>query len=510
MNEPASKRPFGHLRTLSDPLASAWQILAVALVVGVLAGLLRVPRSLAVDLPLSIRWTAAASGVCLALLLDWLDRRLGLMNAVTPHLKLACLGTVAISGVLFYVLRARLHWGDSAMLVGSLEAGVHRWNPRWLTGMIGLAYAYDPLRAVLPATLFVTLVYIGLGCAGLLLLASTLDTIAEKRPVPLRVMLLVLASPATLLLFSGYLEIYAVPQFGVILFLWASARMSFGHGRLGFGAFGLVTGFASLLYIGNLLLPAFGAMLSLARLSATQPLDPRLAVRQLGRFTLGLAAAAYGSLCFVRGELILDAGRLVRALPWMLDVATDVLRTEATGASLRSVVPDALSLTRARQWLETWSLYGYFGLMLAVAVLVLCVTDGSLRRALLAECRRGYLPILVGLAAVYLTVSYFKRPVMGFRDWDLFLYAAYPVNLIGAYLWLRLGSQAAAVGRMGAVFAVCAAAWGAMAYAYVNPLRPEWDALPGRRHVSAFETYDVMQRVAAPDLAAAGEATFLP
>jgi hypothetical protein len=115
--------------------------------------------------------------------------------------------------------------------------------------------------------------------------------------------------------------------------------MSFGHGRLGFGTFGLVTGFASLLYIGNLLLPAFGAMLSLARLSATQPLDPRLAVRQFGRFTLGLAAAAYGSLCFVRGELILDAGRLVRALPWMLEVATDVLRTEATGASLRSVVP---------------------------------------------------------------------------------------------------------------------------------------------------------------------------
>ena len=51
MSEPASKRRFGPLRTLSDPLASAWQIVAVALVVGVLTGLLRVPRSLAVDLP---------------------------------------------------------------------------------------------------------------------------------------------------------------------------------------------------------------------------------------------------------------------------------------------------------------------------------------------------------------------------------------------------------------------------------------------------------------------------
>jgi hypothetical protein len=431
MNEPGSKRPFGHFRTLSDPMAGAWQIVVVALVVGVLTGLLRVPRSLAVDLPLGIRWAAAASGVCLAILLDWLDRRLGLVNALRPHLKLACLGTVAIVGILFYVLRARLHWGDSAMLVGSLEAGVHRWNPRWLTGMIGLAHAYDPIRAVLPATLFITLVYIALGCAGVLLLASTLVTIADERPVPFRVMLLVLASPATLLLFSGYLEIYAVPHFGVILFLWAGARMSFGHGRLGFGTFGLVTGFASLLYIGNLLLPVLGVLLSLARLSATEQPDPRLAARQFGRFTLALAAAAYGSLCFVRGELILDAGRLRRAFPWMVDIASDVLRTEATGASLNSVVPDALSLARARQWLETWSLYGYFGLLLAIAVLVLSVTDGSLRRSLLAECRRGYLPLLAGLAAVYLTVSYVKRPVMGFRDWDLFLYAAYRVNLLG-------------------------------------------------------------------------------
>jgi hypothetical protein len=178
--------------------------------------------------PWASAWAAAASGVCLAIFLDWLDRRLGLVNALRPHLKLACLGTVAISGILFYGLRARLHWGDSAMLVGSLDAGVHRWNPRWLTGMIGLAYAYDPLRGVLPATLFVTLVYVALGCAGLLLLASTLDTIAEKRPVPFRVMLLVLASPATLLLFSGYLEIYAVPHFGVILFLWAGARIGTG------------------------------------------------------------------------------------------------------------------------------------------------------------------------------------------------------------------------------------------------------------------------------------------
>jgi hypothetical protein len=376
--------------------------------------------------------------------------------------------------------------------------------------MIGLAYAYDPIRALLSATLFVTLVYVGLGCAGLLLLASTLRTIAGERPVPFRAMLLVLASPATLLLFSGYLEIYAIPHFGLILFLWAGARFSFGHDRPGFGSFGLVTGFASLLYIGNLLLPAFGALLALARLAGTVARDTKLAARQFGRFTLGLAAAAYGSLCIVRGELILDAGRLVRALPWMLDVASDPLRMEATGASLRSVVPDALSLERARQWLETWSLYGHFGLLLAVAILLLCVTDDSLRRALLAECRRGYLPVVAGLAAVYLTVSYFKRPAMGFRDWDLFLYAAYPVNLLGAYLWLRLGSQAAAVARVAAVFTVCAAAWGAMAYAYVNPLRPEWDALPGRRRVSAFETYDVRQRVAAPELAAAGEATFLP
>ena len=99
---------------------------------------------------------------------------------------------------------------------------------------------------------------------------------------------------------------------------------------------------------------------------------------------------------------------------------------------------------------------------------------------------------------------------MGFRDWDLFLYAAYPVNLIGAYLWLRLGSQAAAVGRMGAVFAVCAAAWGAMAYAYVR-IRSGPNGMRCRAVGTCRRsrpTYiDVMQRVAAPDLAAAGETT---
>jgi hypothetical protein len=483
-----------------------WLCLAASLVLGLLAGSLPIPRSFFRELPPVGRLPAGGLGIALAgllLLLEHLRRRGAFRSR-----SIACsLGLLAASGVVLYLIRPRLHWGDSAVLVGSLESGAHRWNPRWALSMIGLAYAFDPWRSLCSGTLFLTLVYLGIGCLGIALLVTTLRVVADGHPVPLHAAVLVLASPATLLLFSGYLEIYPVPHFGIALFLWAGAGLAFGRRWMGFLRFGLVSGLASMLYIGNLLLAVCGSALVAGRLLAQHPPGRRLV--PAGRFLLGAVASAYVAVCLLLGEWVVGPWQFLRTFPWLLQEANDVVRLEATGSTWQSVLPDAFESRRLWQWLETWSLYGFFGLLLAAACASLGLVSGPVRRSFAEETRRGYIPALAGLALAYLVASYVKRPVMGWRDWDLFLYAAYPANLLGACLLVRLRHVAPEVLWLGRGFALCAVVWGVIAYSYVNPIRPEWNALPHRRRVDAFESYDVTRRTAAPCVGGC-ETEFMP
>ena len=483
---------------VSALVARIHQVIGVGVVVVVVAGWLQVPKTLH-DLPQQIRWLAALVGLAMGLGLLWLDRRRDVAGAGANRLLWKRVAALAVVAGLLFLIRPRLHWGDSVALVSALDAGVHRWNPRWLTGMVGLAYAFDPLRPVMSGTLFLTLAYIGLGCVEIAMLVATLKVVGEGRKIPGAAVLLVLASPATLFLMSGYLEIYPMAQLGIVTFLWAAAAFADRRRWMGYPLFGLVCGLTGMLYVGNLILLPLGAVLMGTRLVA-EPSTPHWKARL--RHGLGFGAGAllglYSSLSLVIGESWPGVRRVVAAGVSILSDSALVLRHEATSAAWYAPLLDALTAPRARQYCETWSLYGFFGLMfVAMVASALLVDPASCRRAS-RSVRNGFFVVLAGLVAAQLIASLVKTQPMGFRDWDLFTYAVYPVNLLAACLLVRLQHvpSLAAVGR---TFSVCACVWCLMVYAYMNPVRPEWSGLPPGRRALAFESYHLMSRISAAE-----------
>jgi hypothetical protein len=483
-------------------VARIHQVIGVGVVVVVIAGWLPIPKTLH-DLPQQVRWLAALVGLAMGLGLLWLERRRDVAGgwANLPLWKrVAALSVVA--GVLFLV-RPRLHWGDSVALVSALDAGVHRWNPRWLTGMVGLAYAFDPLRPVMSGTLFLTLAYIGLGCVEVALLMATLKVVSEGRKIPCAAVLLVLASPATLFLMSGYLEIYPMAQFGIVTFLWAAAAFAVRRRWMGFPLFGLVCGLTGMLYVGNLILLPLGAVLMGIRLIAEPAPYWKTQLRQGLGFGAGALLGLYSSFCLVIGESWPGVRRIGAAGASVLSDSALVLRHEATSVAWYAPLLDALTASRAREYCETWSLYGFFGLMFVVMVASAVLVDPVSCGRALRSFRNGFFVMLASLVAAQLIASLLKTQPMGFRDWDLFTYAAYPVNLLAACLLVRLQNvpSLAAVGR---TFAVCASVWCLLVYAYMNPVRPEWSGLPRGKRDSAFESYHLMSRISASEAEARG------
>ena len=489
-------------RPAVSPLLRIGQVVGVGLLVAVVAGGLPIPKSLTHDLPQQTRWLAALVGLSIGAGFLWLDHRLDVSGAwarLPPWGRLVAL--LVGCGALF-LIRPRLHWGDSAALISALDAGVHRWNPRWLTSMIVLAYAFDPLRSMMSGTLFLTLAYIGLGCLDVALLTATLRIVGEGRKVPSAAVLLVMASPATLFLMSGYLEIYAVTQFGIAVFLWAAAAFSFRRRWMGFPLFGLVCGLAGLLYIGNLILLPLGTVLMGTRLMAEPVRSWKSQLRRGLGFAAGALLGVHASLCLVIGEFWPGLSRMLAAATSILGETAVVLRHEATGTAWYAPFLDVLSVVRLRQYCETWSLYGVFGLFLIVLLASSQLFDKASRRASksTSDC---FVLVLAGLVGALLIASFIKTQPMRWQDWDVFAYVAYPVNLLAACLLLRL-QHVPSVSALGRTFSICACVWCVMVYAYLNPLRPEWSKLPPRRRVLAFESYHPLSRISASEAEARG------
>jgi hypothetical protein len=481
-------------------LASGWQIACVAFVIAVALGWPAGPRSLTHDLPTNVRLAAAALGLVTGGGFLWLNFKFDLVALHHRRLWVRILVLVTLAGSLF-VVRPRLHWGDSAALVSALDGGVHRWNPRWSTSMVGLAYLFNPLRVVMSGTLFLTLVYIVLGCFIFTLFMATLRTVSDGEKIPGSAMLFVLASPATLFLMSGYLEIYAIPHFGVAAFLWAAATFSAGRRWMSPLLFGSITALASMLYVGNLILLPLSTVFIGMQLSAQHALSRTLFRKLLG-FATGAVVGVYFSLWLVIGGSLPSLPRVFTALAVLIREPIEVIRSEAGGTTWYAPLVAAQGVIRAREFADTWSLYGFFGLLFLLALVVFSIFDRQCRNATLAEAKTGFLPMLAALDTFYLAASYVKTRPMGWRDWDVLIYAAYPTNLLAACLLIRL--QPGSIGRLGRTLSLCASVWCSMVYAYLNPVRSEWSGLPARRRASAFEGYHLTQRIAPSEAADRG------
>jgi hypothetical protein len=332
---------------------------------------------------------------------------------------------------------------------------------------------------------------------------ATLKVVSEGRKIPCAAVLLVLASPATLFLMSGYLEIYPMAQFGIVTFLWAAAAFAVRRRWMGYLLFGLVCGLTGMLYVGNLILLPLGAVLMGTRLIAEPAPYWKTQLRQGLGFGAGALLGLYSSFCLVIGESWPDVRRIVAAGVSVLSDSALVLRHEATSVAWHAPLLDALTASRAREYSEIWSLYGFFGLLFVVMVASALLVDPVSCGRALRSVRNGFFLVLVGLVAAQLIASFVKTQPMGWRDWDLFTYAVYPVNLLAASLLVRLQHvpSLAAVGR---TFSVCASVWCLMVYAYMNPVRPEWSGMPPGRRALAFESNHPMSRISASEAEARG------
>jgi hypothetical protein len=332
--------------------------------------------------------------------------------------------------------------------------------------------------------------------------AGTLRIVSRGQKIPFAVVLLVIASPATLYLMSGYLEIYAMPQFGTVVFLWAAASFAVRRPWMGFSLFGLVCGLAGMLYVGNLILLPLGAVLMTTRLLAEPDRDWRARLGLGLGFGAGASIGVYASFWLVIGEALPSVRRVLAAAAAILSDSAVVFQHEATSVAWYAPLRDAMTATRLREFCETWSLYGVFGLLFVVMVAsALLVDSASCAQAL--RPAGAFLAVLAGLVVAQLVASYVKTRPMGWRDWDLFTYAAYPVNLLAACLLLRL-QHVPSVAAVGRTFSVCASVWCLLVYAYMNPVWPERSGIPPGKRALAFESYSLMVRISASEAEARG------
>jgi hypothetical protein len=142
-----------------------------------------------------------------------------------------------------------------------------------------------------------------------------------------------------------------------------------------------------------------------------------------------------------------------------------------------------------REYCETWSLYGFFGLgFVAMVASALLLEPAVCGRAL--KPARLFLPVLAGLVATQLLASYVKTRPMGWWDWDLFTYAAYPANLLAACLLVRLQHRAEPGGGR-AHFRGLRDRLVPDGLRLHEPRLPrvEWSGLPPRKRALAFESY---------------------
>lgn len=394
--------------------------------------------------------------------------------------------------VAILALRPRIHWGDADWLIAILQEGVHRPSSRWFAGICLLHYAYAPFTGWLYPKTFLTLFHALLGVAAILTILPTLRLLFPERTSRRQASCYVFASFGTWVLLSGYFEIYTLVHAGTIFHVAAMVHLLKRTRPRHFLLFGFTTSFVGCIYMGAIplmplaLVPLTYALLSLPRRGSTRLIFLSLA-------GIGAFAGFYLSAAALARSLILSPVQVYRVIAGIVLRMTRI-DMDASATSWYLTVPEMFSLDHLVELVDTWLIYGFFGIVLA-AFWAIGRRRSVQDRRWFGFLQDGVFVSLLSLAASYLAFMFVKRFVMGFKDWDLYAYAVYFVNIFCTYWVFRAWDPAERLRSAERALRAAAVTWFVFTFLVMNPLAKSTIFLSEAKRVNAIYNYDLLEPV---------------
>jgi len=426
----------------------------------------------------------------LALAFAWLHYRLHSRAAArlrsSSRLKLAA-PFFLLAGAL--VLRPRLHWGDSDWLLVILSEHPATSVDRWLTTPLILDGLYRPVAWLWSPPTFLALFYAALGVVACLMIIDTVKRLICVKAASSSALLFVFSSFGTSVLLLGYFEVYTFVNALIVASLWAAVRFQQLPTPAWALAFGVTISLAALSYMGGVPLLVLSPI----------PVVYQLVMKANGRqkrlgiaagFCLGLAIGCYLSAVVLAKETVSSPQAVWRVL-WTQNLA-NLTRVAGDTNPMGWYLPwsELWQASHLLDMVDVWAIYGFFGLLLVSAVF-LAAPSRVFRRVPGLLSSDGVFTFLLILAGVYLYFMFTKRFVMGFKDWDLFSYSVYPINLFAVYLALGGASGATIPPRAELWLRHGAATWGLFTFLIMNPLAPRIDFLSPRHRFGVVQNYQL-------------------
>jgi len=385
------------------------------------------------------------------------------------------------------LLRPRLHWGDSDWLLVILSEHPATSVDRWLTTPLILDGVYRQVAWLWSPPTFLALFNAALGMAACLMIVDTVRRLIPVQAEARSALLFVLSSFGTLVLLLGYFEVYTFTNALAIASLWTISRFQQLPTTAWSFAFGVTVSLAALSYMGGVPLLVLSPIPVVYQLmSKAIGWRKRLAIGT--GFALGLAAGCYLSAVLLAKEPVSSAQAMWGVL-WTQNLA-HLTRLAGDANPVGWYLPwsEVLRTSHLLDMVDVWAIYGFFGLLLLAAVVVAAPVRliGRIRSLLKGD---GVFVFLLCLTGVYLYFMFTKRFVMGFKDWDLFSYCVYPINLFAVYLAFGSPSGAFITPRTEWWLRYGAMAWGLFTFLIMNPLTPRIDFLSPRHRHGVVQNY---------------------
>jgi hypothetical protein len=303
--------------------------------------------------------------------------------------------------------------------------------------------------------------------------------------------LLLFFSYPVITLFSGYLEIYSIAHLGLILFITLMIRLLKKPRRVDFFLFGLISSLCGLLYIGNIPLTVLWMIPLLFSIRREMSSGTRKIIHlmvSLSGFVLGV----YGS-CWIRaGKIMWSIEEIAKTIETRVLPLTKV-RLDPSVQSWYLSAGEILSRDHLLEMVDIWMIYGVSGVFLLIISVVVAM-QGSIEDKRFKFLSDGIFVSLLCINVTYLCFMSIKRFVLGFADWDLFIYIVYPINLCGVYCYCKWAANKRELKYGIEALKGFTVAWFVLTTSVMNPLWREINYFPKAKQ-PLITNYELNQRV---------------
>lgn len=290
------------------------------------------------------------------------------------------------------------------------------------------------------------------------------------------------------MLSSGYIEIYSMVLFSLVIFITASIRWLHDCKWMNSWIYGLTVALTSLVYLGCLFLLVIGGLVFVIKMFSKTSGYKVVLLRVL-QYGIGNFLGFYISAMILSGNWFIGFKRLFASYYELIKILTfDKLQGGREFAFAESFISD-----RALEVTDISHLYGIISFILFFCILSFITFNGNFRREIMQRVHTGIAILLLAITTFLGFFFYVKIPHLGFADWDVFMFLMYPMNFFAAYVICQgdLLNSFDKIGRKAIVF--FKVVWLVFTFAYINPLQKRWNMIPEPKLFGVVYNYSLKQ-----------------